>query len=306
MKFSSLIFFLTIPFVCFSQNRITDTSATCIAFWKNKEAKVYTIKHSKEKFEGAKTKSLSEANFEAHVKVIDSSATGFTIEWIYKNFETSGAALNVLSSLSTIMEGLKIIYKTDDAGTFTELINWQEVRDFSIANYEKAVAKNNNSKEFIAALNEVKSIFKTKENTEALLIHEIQLFHAPFGVEYTKAGSFVETELPNVTGGVPFPATVTIKLDKVDLQKDLISISLNQIIDKSKAGPIIAEMLKKLSGKPIQDEDEMKEQIKELEISDTNQYSFSLSGGWMNRIFYKRTSNIGKLKQIEIYLITEK
>lgn len=306
MKTVFFLFTLSLSLFSFSQNRITDTSATCIAFWKNKEPKVYKIRHSKEKFDGSKTKSLSEGNFEAHIKITDSTAAGFTVEWIYKNFESAGAAENVLNSLSTIMEGLKIIYTTDDVGTFTGLINWEEVRNFSIASYEKAVAKNTNSKEFIAALNQVKSIFNTKENTEALLIHEIQLFNAPFGVEYTKAGSIIDTELPNVTGGAPFPATITLKLEKVDLQNDLISVSLNQIIDKNKAGPIIAEMLKKLAGTPIKDEAEMKKQIKELEISDLNEYTYTISGGWMKRVFYKRTSSIGSLKQVETYLITEK
>lgn len=306
MKFLLLIFFFLIPSLCFSQNRITDTSATCIAFWNNKEPKVYRVKHSKEKLEGTEIKSSSEGNFEAHIKVIDSSAAGFTIEWVYKNFETAGAPENLLNSLSTIMEGMKIIYKTDDVGMFTELINWEEVRDFSISTYEKAIAKNSNSKEFIAALNQVKSIFKTKENTEALLIHEIQLFHAPFGVEYTKAGTLIDTELPNVTGGAPFPATITLKLDKVDIKNDLIFISLNQIIDKNKAGPIIAEMLKKLSDTPVKDEEEIKKQIRDLEITDVNEYSYSISGGWIKRILYKRISNIGNLKQVETYLITEK
>ncbi|MBK7305919.1 MAG: hypothetical protein IPI88_02075 [Chitinophagaceae bacterium] len=101
------------------------------------------------------------------------------------------------------MENIKIVYKTDDVGMFTELINWEEVRDFSISNYEKALANKSQTSDFIAALNQIKAIFQSKENTEALLIKEIQFFHAPFGMEYNKTGTLVEIELPNVTGVRP-------------------------------------------------------------------------------------------------------
>ncbi len=297
-------FLLSLSLLAYSQNRVTDTSATCIAFWKNKETKVYQIKHSKEKLESGNQKSLAEGFYEAHLRVIDSTEAGFTIEWIYKNFKSSLENEHALNSLNAIMEGLKIVYKTDDVGMFTELINWEEVRDFSFSNYRKALAEKAQNKEFVAALNQLKSIFQTKENIETLLIKEVQMFHAPFGVEYISSGTSVETQLPNVTGGAPFPATITLKLDKVTSNEAIVSI--NQTIDKGKAGPIIATLLKKLSNSPMENEAEINKQIKDLEISDINQFTYILQSGWLTRIFFKRTSNIGKLKQVEIYEITEK
>ena len=306
MKTILLFFCLSLFSNSFSQNRFTDSSATCIAFWKNKATRVYQIKHSKEKFEKSTLKTSTEATFEAHLKVIDSTESGFTIEWVYKNFKTAGAPEHLLNSICAIMENIKIVYKTDDVGMFTELINWEEVRDFSISNYEKALANKSQTSDFIAALNQIKAIFQSKENTEALLIKEIQFFHAPFGMEYNKTGTLVEIELPNVTGGSPIPANLVMKLDEINVQGDFSKISLNQTIDKGKAGPVISDILKKLSTTPLKDEAEMKKQINELEISDVNQYIYSISSGWISRIFYERTSNIGSLKQVETYLITDK
>ncbi|MFM6926008.1 MAG: hypothetical protein ACKOU7_10945 [Ferruginibacter sp.] len=300
----SFCFLLALTYPSFSQNRVTDSSATCIAFWSKNDNRVYKITHSKAKFDQRAGKSVTESNYEAHLKVIDSSATGFTIEWTYRNFAMSGAAQHSLNSLETIMEGLKFVYKTDEVGMFTELINWEEVRDFAFSNYEKAIAGKSQNSEFVVALNQVKSIFKSKENIEAILIKEVQLFHAPFGREYNRKAEVFETELPNVTGGAPFPATITISLDELNVQQDSIRISINQTIDKGKAGPIIADILKKLSVAPIKDEAEMKKQVKDMEISDINQYSVTLSSGWINRIYFKRTSNIGPMKQIESYLIS--
>jgi len=306
IKFFIALFALYTTTAAYAQNRTTDTSATCIAFWKNKDTRVYQIKHTKEKYDEAKSKTVAEATYEAHVNVIDSTAKGFTIEWVYKNYSTSGAPEQTLNSLHSIMEGLKIIYKTDNMGTFTELTNWKEVSDFAISAYQKAVAAQPQNKEFAAGLNQIKAIFQSKENIEALLIKEVQLFHSPFGVEYNKAGTTIETALPNVTGGAPFPATITLILNELNQKQDYCKVSLNQVIDKGKAGPIITEMLKKLSATPIKDEEELKKQVMDMEISDINEFTFAISSGWIQRVFYSRTTNVGTIKQTESFEITEK
>lgn len=305
MKYTTCLFILLTGAVTdtAAQNRTTDTSATCIAFWKNKEAKVYYIKHSKEK-STAKGNTSGEATYEAHIKIADSTAAGFTVEWVYKNFKTAGFTDNTVNSLNAIMEGIKIRYKTDDVGMFSELVNWQEVRNFAMANYEKVVAKATQNSEFAAALNQVKAIFQSKENIEALLIREVQLFHAPYGVEYSKNAAVTETELPNVTGGAPFPASVVFKIEELNTGSDYCTVSINQTVDKGKAGPIMAAMLKKLAGSKQVDEEEIKSQVKDLEISDLNSYSFKLSSGWITRLVYKRIANVGPGKQVETYEIT--
>ena len=287
----------------FAQNRITDTSATCIAFWMNKEAKVYRIKHSKEKTT-TKGTVTGAATYEAYVKIIDSSATGFTIEWVYKNFKKEGFADNAINSLNAIMEGLTVKYETDDVGTFTGLLNWQEVKNFALANYEKVYANAIQNSEFAAALNQVKAIFQSKENIEALLIREVQLFHSPYGVEYGKKGTVTATELPNVTGGQPFPATVTLKLQELNTIKDFCTVSINQTVNKGKAGPIMAAMLKKMAGSRPVTEEEIKKEIAGLEISDLNSFTYSLSTGWIKNTVYKRIANVGSGKSVEIYEIT--
>lgn len=290
--------------ICNAQNRTTDTSATCIAFWKNKATKAYQIKHSKER-SSAKGITTSEAIYEAHLKITDSTAAGFTVEWVYKNFKSTGAADNNINSLNAILEGLKIIYKTDDVGIFNELVNWKEVKEFAIGNYEKAVVNKNTDKEFIFALSQIKAIFQSKENIEAVLIREVQLFHSPYGAEYTQSPVVTETELPNVTGGAPFPATIILKLDELNLPKDYCKVSLNQTVDKGKSGPIMAAMLKKLSGLKTVDEAEINSQVKDMEISDLNSFTYSISEGWMSKIVYKRIANVGISKSVEIYEITE-
>jgi hypothetical protein len=296
--FTALVFTLFIVNFLQAQNRTTATSSTCIAFWKNYDEKIYTIKHTKQQQKGT-----GETTYQVHVKVLDSTATGFKMQWVYKNFKAAGLADNAINGLNAIMEGLKITYATDEVGGFLELLNWQEVRNYAMKNYEKVNARTKHNAEFSAVLNQTKAIFNSKKNTEALLIREIQVFHTPYGVEYDTNGSISETEVPNATGGEPFPASLTLKLDELNTEKDYCTVSVNQTIDKNKAGPIIAEVIKKLAGNKPVDAAKIKKETTGLEISDLNAFTFSLADGWMKKIVYSRIANVGSDKQVETYEI---
>ncbi|HMK05364.1 MAG TPA: hypothetical protein VK489_14275 [Ferruginibacter sp.] len=298
-----------IPINCFiaagAQNRITDTSATCIAFWKNGEQRILEISHGKEKYDSSILKSKTRISYEAHLKILDSTANGFTIEWIYKNFRSPGLNEQSRNITNSIMEGLKLLYKTNDVGSFSELLNWKEVRDFAFGTIEGSINNEPGNKTAIDALNQVKAMFQTKENIEAVLIREIQLYHTPYGSEYSRRGESVSTELPNVTGGAPFPATITVKLNEINVLKDYCIVSLNQVIDKEKAGSMIVDLLNKLAGASL-NEEVTKKDIESLEISDTNEFVYSISDGWLSRAFYNRTANIAGFKLVETYEIRQK
>ncbi len=305
-KLSTFLLLLISNYNSIAQNRVTDTSATCIAFWKNGEHRVLQITRGKEKYDSAKLKSKTSVTYEAHIKIIDSTVNSFTIEWVYKNFRSSDVNEQSLVGVNTIMEGLKILYKTDDVGSFSELLNWKEVRDFAFSTIEQAISSKQENNTITDALNQVKAMFQSKENIEAVLIREIQLYHSPYGVEYGIMGEIIETELPNITGGAPFPAKITKKLNELNLKNDYCNVSLNQTIDKEKAGPIIVDLLKRLAGSSRKDAEVNKKDIDGMEISDTNEFVYSISSGWLSRIFYKRTANISDTKQIETYEIIEK
>ena len=306
IKILSFLVLLNSYIISSAQNRITDTSATCIAFWKNGEQRVLQIIHGKEKYDSSRLKSKTAVTYEAHIKIIDSTTSGFTIEWVYKNFKSSDINEQSFDGVNAIMEGLKIMYKTDDVGSFSELVNWKEVRDFAFNTIEQAVNEKPENKTFTTALNQVKAMFQSKENIEAVLIREIQLYHTPYGTDYNVRGETIETELPNISGGSPFPAKITIKLNELNIKNDYCIVSLNQTIDKEKAGPIIIDLLKRLAGTSSKEAEINKKDIEGLEISDTNEFVYSIYSGWLSRVFYKRTANISDNKQIETYEITEK
>lgn len=285
-----------------AQNRTTDTSATCIAYWNNKAVKLYQIRHSKERITATGIKSGA-ATYEAQIRITDSAATGYTMEWVFKNFKAEGSADEMTRSLGAAIEGMTIQYTIDDGGSFNELLNWEAVRDFAIGNVEKAINMITENTEYKIALNQVKKIFQSKENIETLLIKEVKLFHTPFGVEYGKKGSTSAALLPNVTGGEPFPAAIHVKLKELNMAKDYAAVSVDQLIDKKKAAPIMAALLKKLAGNKTVSEEEIRKEIDGLEISDLNTYKYALSDGWIISVLYKRTARIGTNGQTETYEI---
>ncbi len=305
MKTLLFLLLIFLNFSSFSQNRLTDKTATCIAFWNNKEQKVYKIVHSKERYSLGKLKSKSEVDYEAHVKIIDSTADGFIIEWKYKNFKASKVEDSITGSMNEIMEGLTIKYKTDDVGAFSELLNWEEVRDYAFNSIDKIAREKPIGMAFNNAFTQTKNMFKTKENIEAVLIKEIQLLHTAYGVEFNLKGDVVETELPNVSGGKPFPAKIIIKLNEINLKENYCKVSVNQTIDKGKAGPIILDFIKKMTLADSQKNIMKSKSIERMEISDINEITYAISNGWIVKLFYQRTADILNTKQIEEYKFFE-
>ena len=298
------ILFLVLIFstyLSFSQNRITDTTATCIAFWNKGEKKIYQISHNKEKYFKGDTKLNVEVKYEAHINIIDSLKDGYIIDWRFKNFKSSEEDKTVNGGMNEIMEGLTIKYKIDDVGAFAELLNWKEVRDYAFNSIDKMVKEKPSGLAFNNVLSQTRKMFETRENIEAVLIKEVQLFHTPYGVEYNITGVEAETELPNVSGGEPFPARITIKLDKINAKENYCKVSLNQIIDKGKAGPIILSFMKKMAGYDLNKINPNNKTLEEMEISDVNEFTYALDTGWITKLIYKRTLNVLDTKQIETY-----
>ncbi|HEU4633582.1 MAG TPA: hypothetical protein VFS22_06340, partial [Flavisolibacter sp.] len=95
----------------FSQGIKKDSTQSCVANWKTGETKIYTVTNTKEKFDNGKPVARSVFNYDAEVRVTDSTKDGYTLEWNYlgtaskKNDEMADMAL-------ALFKGLKIKYKT--------------------------------------------------------------------------------------------------------------------------------------------------------------------------------------------------
>jgi len=124
------------------------------------------------------------------------------------------------------------------------------------------------------------TVYSTKESVEAALIKEIQLFHLPFGYKFTTRKVSENTQLSNPLGGDPLPALQTYQITELDRRQDRFTLSFRQELDKSSFDKLV--------------------------VSDTSEYQFILSSGWIRRLYYLRTAGSAALKQSDAYTITLK
>jgi hypothetical protein len=305
--YKSLII-ITILFVSnvtavFGQNEITDTSTTIVSYWKKGESQFLTIKRSKEKLENDTIVSSNSFEYEAQVTVIEEKPTSYTIEWTY-HVDPSNAETTLSSSLLGICDGLRILYKTDELGTFKELINWEEIRDRLNASYELIAKEYRKKKGMEEVLENVKAIFQSKENIELILIRDIQLYHTPFGGMYVLNEKLkYHTEITNVFGGDPFPTELTLELTALDPKKDQCKLSMLQSLDQVKSSELIVEALENLGTDKSQQRNSRSKSFR-LDIRDRNEFEVELSTGWLSKAFYQRTIEIENIVQKETIDIT--
>jgi hypothetical protein len=62
------------------------------------------------------------------VSVIDSTAKGFMVKWVFHLPVEGGIPPSVAGSLP-VYNGLQMIFRITDVGEFIDLLNWEEVRD---------------------------------------------------------------------------------------------------------------------------------------------------------------------------------
>lgn len=301
MKTINTFLLILLVSITYGQNAFTDTSATCVAFWKKGETRRYFVTKTKEKFSGTERVKESEISFEVILRVIDSTDKGYTLEWKQRNYQSAGIDDASLSMINTVMRDLKLIYTTDELGTFKELVNWKEVRDFWLDNLNVAI--NRNDKKAMEILGKMKAMLEKRENVEVAVIREVQLYHAPYGLEYSLGGEATETALPNISGGSPIPAFITLRLNSLDVPGDVCSVRIDQAIDKRKGRDILIDLMRKLV--PAAADADFEASIQELLMDDVQEYMYSISTGWISRIGMKRTIRIADLLQEEKLEIME-
>jgi len=261
-----------------SQKAAPDTSADCVTNWRKSESKVYSIVHEKTTVGPDIPGKHFSFSYEANITVLDSTAEDYTIKWVLHVPENVNKELIGIQQLP-VFEGMQMIFKISSVGTFVELINWEEVRDGYVQLMELSMPKKKDSV-LTGALDKAKSLFGTKESVEAALIKEIQLFHLPYGYKFTTRKVSENTQLSNPLGGDPLPALQTYQITELDRRQDRFTLSFRQELDKSSFDKLV--------------------------VSDTSEYQFILSSGWIRRLYYLRTAGSAALKQSDAYTITLK
>ena len=280
-----------------AQNIPTDTSAPVVAYWRLGEKKTIRITKTVEKTKGGNQESFATNSCEAVITVKDSVKEGYTLQWKYTSLGNGEKPLQSMPEIYTLFKNLVVVYKTNDVGSFSELVNYAEVKkliDASFSSFSKTAK--DTSLAFRNAMKEMQAVFKSRESIEQLILKDISLFHTPFGLEYTLRKQEQEAELPNFLGGDPWPAVQSFQLTALKPKQDMAQIAIGQTIDEVKAATILKAFFTKLStGKKIQ-EDEFPSYIS---IKDHHEFDVALSSGWIRRAYLQRTAQTDDIKKTE-------
>ncbi|HVW61226.1 MAG TPA: hypothetical protein VHC48_14345 [Puia sp.] len=269
-----------LSFIGYAQPADKDSSANCVTNWKVGETKTYSIIHEKSTIDESGNNAPFRFEYQALISVLDATPYTYTIKWVFQLPDEYKTMHPRFAESLPVFDGMQMIFTTSEMGTFLELVNWEEVRDTYIRQMEISLPKKMDSTAK-ATLAATKKMFDSKQTVESTLIKEIQLFHLPYGYQFTTTEAGADTKLPNPFGGKPFPARQTYRLTDLDKAKDSFTLVFQLKIDKGSLHNMGTS----------------------YDLQDYTEYRFINSSGWISRLFYKRTVLIEKTRQLESYSI---
>lgn len=250
---------LVLTRICIGQINMEDSTVQVIGYWDNKEKQTYSVSLEKYKVKDNDTTSRELMTYEVDITIRDSSANLYTIEWFYKNFQLSSDD-TIMKKIASASRDMSVIITTDEMGSFIEVVNWKEVRDYM----DKMISALKKEFKDIPTVNEILKQtlgkFSSKEAIQASAIKDIRQFYTYHGAKY-KLGKELSGKLKvsNALGGEPFDAEVTVLLDEINAEDDNVIIRMWQTVDSKQLTDIsyeyVKNMSKKLGTKPPRRED---------------------------------------------------
>lgn len=246
IKILGLLFLTSIKL--FSQIDMADSTVQVIGYWDMDEK--YSFNITEEKYQVIEFQDTTEReifSYVVDVTIIDSTENFYTIEWFYRDFNFDSTN-EIMQKLAAITDEMKIIIKTDEFGTFLEVVNWKDIRKFikkGISTLENDYKEIPNMDKVFA---QVKDLFSTKESIESAAIPEIQQFYTYHGAMYKLGEELNATmKLPNLYGGEPFDSDLTVWLDEINPDDNDYIIRMNQNINPEQLADATFNYLSKMS-----------------------------------------------------------
>lgn len=231
----------------FAQIDMNDSTVQTIGYWDRNETYSYMVTSTKYKVTKNDTTAREELKYDIDITIKDSTATSYTVEWLYKNFQ-SDSKNALMKKLASLSENLRVLIKTDEMGAFQEVVNWQEVS----STMKKAMGVVKKEFKSLPNLDEmfrpIEAIYSTKAGIESTALQEAQQYYTFHGGKY-KLGEEVnaEIQLPNNYGGAPIDADLTIRLDEINVDDNNYIVRYWQEADSKQLTDAAYEFVKKLA-----------------------------------------------------------
>lgn len=281
-----------------SQINVKDSSFQAIGYWDLNETQKYKITHSKYKVVGIDSTLTTKIEYDLNIKITDSTAKSYTIEWEYLNFKTN-LKNPFISKMLGINEFKKIVFKTDEMGSFQEIVNSEELEK----GYKKSMALlkkefSGFDKEASPMLKQLEALYANKASIENGATKDIKQFYNFHGGAYT-LNEVLEGDLKvdNLFGGEPFDAKVYVELTDIYNEDEYVILMMEQYVDKQQLSDVIVDVGQSLTNKKISED--LKKDIENIEHSIILTSSIH-SSGWPLYSMQVTEVNIKNKKEVEI------
>jgi hypothetical protein len=239
--------FLATGLTTFGQINIADSTAQVITYWDKGEKQNYSVTTKKIKLKGTDTASKDITTYDVEITVLNQADKSYTIQWLYKDIKTNSTN-QTIQKLMNITKDMKVIFKTDELGAFTEVVNWKEIRDY----IQKATTSL--SKEFAVILEmdkllkQIAVTYSSKEAVESAAIKDIRQFHTFHGAKY-KLGEVLKGQLkvPNLLGTEPFDSDFSIYLSEINEADNNFIMRATQEVNKEQLTNATFDYLTKMA-----------------------------------------------------------
>ncbi|MDX9846850.1 MAG: hypothetical protein RBT74_07710 [Tenuifilaceae bacterium] len=230
-RLSFCAIFLLAALAAVGQINIADSTMQVVGYWDMNESLTYVVYNQSVRTQGADTLLNEYTRYEVDVTIVDSTENSYTIKWHYRDYfiETDN---EVMKRLSSIFEDMSVLIKTDELGSFLEIINWEEIKTFMLittALMREEFKEIPNMDQFIA---HYEALYSTKEAIQNSAIDEIHQYYYFHGLNYKLHEEYnSQSTIQNRFGGEPFNADITFWLDDINPDDNNAIFRMTQVVD---------------------------------------------------------------------------
>jgi hypothetical protein len=196
-----------------------DSAIQVIGYWNKNDLETFKVETKKYKIKNEDTVDVEVIKNQIDIRILDSTANSYTIEWLFKNYDFSNAN-KMTKQLVGIAKDMKVIIKTDEMGSFQEVINWKEIQEELKKVFVLASLQLKGNPQAKAMLEDMQEQYTSKEVIESSLLQDIQHYYTFYGGKYTLNQDVENTQVSNGVPGNPVNVLTSVQLAQLNVEDD--------------------------------------------------------------------------------------
>jgi hypothetical protein len=128
-----LLFALFLKIPVFAQINMEDTTVQIIGYWSIDDTQSYDVQNTRIELDGKDTLVHVTFNYQMDIKVIDSTATSYTLRYVYNNIKAASKN-SAYALFANAKQNLSVFISTDEFGAVKDVLEWETTKSQIIRN----------------------------------------------------------------------------------------------------------------------------------------------------------------------------